>query len=186
VPPTAWMTVIFLLSSDTGSAEQTGALLKPLVGWLWPAASAFQIQALHGMVRKAAHFIEYGILLALWYRAFRLGRGWAPGPAGWCALALSISWAVFDETHQSFVPSRTGSANDVLVDTSGALATLAVTQLGWHSSTHRATTVLLWVAALGGAALLLIDGLAGVSSGWLWLTVPSAMLALVVLHRLNR
>ena len=179
MPPIIWMALIFWLSSDTGSSEHTGAILRPVLGWLWPTVTPPQIEALHGLVRKAGHLTEFGVLAVLWYRAFRRGRAWDPHPAGWCALALSIGWAVLDEMHQSFVASRTASAGDVLVDAAGAMAALAATQAGWRATMRGATTLLLWVAALGGAALLLIDALAGVRSGWLWLTVPGAVVVLV-------
>jgi VanZ family protein len=38
------------------------------------------------------------------------------------ALALGIAWAIVDEVHQSFVPARTGSWRDVLVDAVGLTA----------------------------------------------------------------
>jgi len=41
------------------------------------------------------------------------------------ALASAI-FAASDEFHQSFVPSRTGSPNDVMIDICGALAGLAI------------------------------------------------------------
>lgn len=183
IPPIAWMALIVWLSSDTGSAEHTGTLLRPLLLWLWRAATPLQLEALHGLVRKLGHLMEYGVLALLWYRAFRWGRAWDPRPAGWCALAISIGWAVIDETHQSFVASRTASVGDVLLDSAGALAALATIRAGWRATTWRATTALLWVAALGGAVLLLITTFIGVSSRWLWLTVPSAVLILAVRHR---
>jgi VanZ family protein len=36
-------------------------------------------------------------------------------------LIISLSVAIIDEIHQSFVPSRTSSARDVLLDFCGAL-----------------------------------------------------------------
>ena len=72
------------------------------------------------MVRKAGHVAEYGILAALLFRAFRGERaGWS---ARWslAAVVLAALIGASDEWHQSFVPSRTASAWDALIDTIGA------------------------------------------------------------------
>jgi VanZ family protein len=72
-------------------------------------------------VRKAAHLTVYATLSALWFRARRGPRaGWQPS---WALLGLLVSMlvAISDEVHQSFVPSRTGTPWDVLLDTFGAL-----------------------------------------------------------------
>jgi VanZ family protein len=181
VPPIAWMALIVGLSSDTGSAEHTGALLRPLLGWVWPTATPLQFEALHGLVRKAGHLVEYSVLAVLWYRAFRGGRHWDPRPAGWGALALSIGWAVVDETHQSFVASRTASGADVVIDSAGAAAAVLIARAGWRVA-ETATTILLWAAALGGALLIAVHLALGLSGGLLWLTTPAAAVALLVLH----
>jgi hypothetical protein len=88
---------------------------------------------------------------------------------------------VVDEIHQSFVPSRTGSARDVLLDSLGALAAIVPARLGWWGATDSATAILLWVSAVGGLAALALDIAAGASGGLLWLTVPLA--AVVLLYR---
>src|SRR4051794_41479361 len=72
------------------------------------------------IMRKTAHLTEYGILSALTFRAFRGARKswnprWAIGAIVFAALIASI-----DEIHQSFVPSRTGTWHDVLLDAAGA------------------------------------------------------------------
>ena len=77
------------------------------------------------IVRKAAHFTEYAILGFLAARAFRT----SPRPAlanRWflASLALVVAYALLDEYHQSFVPSRTGSIYDSLIDISGGLTAL--------------------------------------------------------------
>jgi VanZ family protein len=76
---------------------------------------------------KALHLVEYGILGALCYRAFR----WAAGPAVVKqALILAIGAASLygfsDEVHQSFVPTREASLLDWVADTVGAAIGSAV------------------------------------------------------------
>jgi VanZ family protein len=178
------MVVIAGLSSDAGSAEHTGALLTPLFGWLWPAASPPQLEALHALVRKAAHLTEYGVLGLLWYRAFRAGWGWPARRASWQALALSVGWAVLDEVHQSFVPSRTASSVDVGIDAAGAALGLMFVRGGWRA-VDVLIGVLLWTTALGGAGLIALHLALGVPGGILWFTTPVAGVAALVVMRLR-
>jgi len=72
-------------------------------------------------IRKLAHLTEYGILGALWFRAARRDeRGWT---LRWSVIAvlIAIGVASADEFHQWFVPSRTASPLDVVIDTCGAV-----------------------------------------------------------------
>ena len=92
LPPVVWMAVILLLSSDTGSAEQTGPLLLPLLRRLLPWATPTQLDALHLLARKTGHLTEYAILAALWLRAFARGRGLGPRATAWGAFAIAVAW----------------------------------------------------------------------------------------------
>jgi hypothetical protein len=76
------------------------------------------------------------------------------------------------------VSSRTGSARDVAIDAAGSLTALAVARERWLDTLRAVTGLLLWLAALGGAAALAINYATGVPSGYLWLTVPAAALLL--------
>lgn len=185
VPPVAWMAVIFLLSTDTGSAEHTSRFLVPFFHLVSPGALPEQLEALHELTRKAAHLTEYGVLAALWFRALTTGRGWSASAAAWAALAISVGWASLDEAHQSLVASRTASLTDVGIDTAGALITSLVAARGWRAVVDIAVTVLLWIAAVGGAATLALNLAVGLPPGWLWLTTPLAALALVYRRRIR-
>ena len=180
------MVLILWLSSDVGSAERTGRLLLPLLRAVLPAASPGQIEALHALVRKAAHVVEYAILAALWFRAFAQGGGVGRHAAAWRAIAIAAAWAIVDETFQSTVSSRTGSAVDVGIDVAGALAVAVPAAYGWQMTADRLAGALLWIAAVGGAVLLAINLLVGVESGLLWVTVPAAVLVLAITRRRAR
>src|SRR5205809_3687824 len=130
LPPVLWMGVIMLLSTDTGSAAHTSELLLPLLHWLLPWASPGDLAAIHGLVRKGAHLTEYAILAVLWYRAFRRGPTLGPPAAGGLAFVSSVAWAILDEWHQSLLPSRTGSAVDVAIDSTGAALALVLANRG--------------------------------------------------------
>jgi VanZ family protein len=177
------MVLILWLASDTGSAERTGRFLLPVFRALFPGASPLQLDAMHGCARKLAHATEYAVLAGLWLRAWTGGAGIEARAAAWRAWATAVAWAVVDESYQSTVGSRTGSAADVLIDAAGALAVAIPGAVGWRRAADRLTRFALWIAAVGGAALLAINLLVGVASGVLWVTVPAAVLALVLLRR---
>lgn len=125
LPPLVWMAVIWGFSADIGSADNTAGLFVWLVSRLFPWATPAQIAFAHGLLRKLGHLTEYAILAALWFRALHLGRRLESAPSAWTALAISVAWASADELHQTFVPSRTASPLDVILDATGAtLATL--------------------------------------------------------------
>lgn len=167
-------------SSDFGNVAHTEHWLMPILRMLAPWATPFQLAALHGLARKIGHFSEYAILAALWFRALVRGRGSSPRSAAWIAFAISLGWALLDEAHQSLIPTRTGSFADVALDAVGAMAALVVAGLGWRRGADLATTLLLWVALAGGGVFLVLNALAGVPSGVLWLTVPAAALVLLL------
>jgi VanZ family protein len=169
-----------MLSTDGASGERTGQLLIPLLHALLPDASPLQIEALHSLTRKAAHVTEYAVLAALWFRAFAGGPGWPAGRAGRAALAIALGLAALDEAHQTFVLSRTASLGDVSLDVLGAATVTAVACWGWRAAVDAATGALLWVAAVGGALIIALNLGVGVPAGLLWITVPAAVVALVV------
>jgi VanZ family protein len=119
LPPIAWMTVVLSASSAEFSAANTGSLIQSILAWLLPGLTQHHVDVIHGVTRKLAHFTEYAILGALWFRGLARSGAARPPVAAWLALVISVACAVVDETHQSFVPSRTGSAHDVLLDSMG-------------------------------------------------------------------
>jgi VanZ family protein len=177
------MVVIMGSSSDMGSAANTGHWLFPIFKVLVPDATAAQLEAMHGLVRKGAHVTEYAVLATLWFRVFTQALARSSRAAGWMALGIALGWALLDEALQSMRPSRTGSGVDVAIDTAGALLAVAVARSGWRRAVDWTTVTLLWVGLLGGAALLAVNALAGVPSGALWLTVPVATLLLLLRRR---
>ena len=136
LPAFAWAALIFLFSSGAFSAAQTGHLLRPFLEWLFGPIPEPRFEFIHFLVRKAAHLTVYATLSALWFRARRGKRtGWQPS---WSLLALLVSMLVAgaDEVHQSFVPSRTGSPWDVLLDSFGALMAQAAIAVFLRRKSH--------------------------------------------------
>ncbi|MGH7841426.1 MAG: VanZ family protein [Candidatus Binataceae bacterium] len=113
-PPILWVVVMFALSSSLFSAANTAWFIEPILRLIAPTASAATIAMIHGFIRKAAHFTNYGILFWLLIRGPMAGRPYA-------ALGLCVLQALLDEGHQVFVPGRTASLYDVALDSSGAL-----------------------------------------------------------------
>jgi VanZ family protein len=123
-PLIVWALLIFIGSGSVLSAEHTSVVLR-FVKWLFPSASSTFLAGFHFLVRKAGHLTEYAILATLAARAFRysyhrfLKSHWFA-----FSLGLAITYALTDEFHQSFVPSRTASLHDSLIDSAGALIAL--------------------------------------------------------------
>ncbi|HYJ46898.1 MAG TPA: VanZ family protein [Pyrinomonadaceae bacterium] len=126
-PLLLWLGFIFYASTGEFSADNTSRIFRPILLWLFPDISEEKMALAHFLVRKAAHFTEYAIMAFLAARAFstssweRLRRGWF-----FAALALIVLYALTDEYHQSFVPSRTPSIYDSLIDISGGLTMLSL------------------------------------------------------------
>jgi VanZ family protein len=130
LPVLVWMSLIFSFSTDVGSAANTSRFIEPILRWLIPNISPGAVEKAHFFIRKAAHLSEYGVLGVLLWRALRHTRLGASGRIFWkpavAALVLSAAYAATDEFHQSFVPTRTASVRDVMIDTSGSLLSLSI------------------------------------------------------------
>jgi VanZ family protein len=126
VPLVAWTCFVLFASSDGFSASNTSRIIRPLLLWLFPDISAESLDYVHFLVRKAAHFSEYAVLALLAARAFRTSHQEKLGRLWWlAAFALVACVALVDEYHQSFLPSRTGTIYDSLLDMTGGATALA-------------------------------------------------------------
>jgi VanZ family protein len=100
LPLAAWMGLIFYLSAQS-------ELPHPQSGWV------------DLLVSSGAHVLSYGVLAVLWV------RGLGAGPRAWLvAFALTVTYGLSDEFHQSFVPGRNPDVLDLTCDALGALAGL--------------------------------------------------------------
>jgi VanZ family protein len=123
-PALLWFLVISGLSTEAFSAEETGALLLPVLRWLFPGMSGAGLDALHFALRKAGHVTEFAVLTLLWYRALAWRRAGWQGRAAAASALLAVVFAAADEAHQIFIATRTASVVDVGWDTLGALLAL--------------------------------------------------------------
>ncbi len=130
IPPIAralllagWMGLIFAMSAQTDSGEDSSWLLQ----WLLRPFGAIQPEALvrlNLIFRKVAHFTEYAILALLW--TWNLGVSPARLLLAWAA---STVYAASDEWHQAFVPGRGPSPWDVAIDSAGAFASITTVRI---------------------------------------------------------
>jgi VanZ family protein len=124
IPTLLWLGVLAMFSSDMFSAEHTGSVLTKILQALFGTISEERFQQIHFLIRKSAHFCSYGLLGAFaffsWRATFPTPRRWS---LLWATLGLLTAFAggSLDEFHQSFIPSRTSSFHDVMLDTVGAL-----------------------------------------------------------------
>lgn len=120
-----WAGVIFVMSTDTFSADHTAAIFEPILRWVRPGMTKAQFLAIHHFIRKSVHFSEYFIFCLLLFRAVRGGRkGWR-WTWGLAALFCAAGYSALDEIHQAFVASRTASAYDSLLDSVGAFVAMS-------------------------------------------------------------
>ena len=124
--PLAWMSLIFVGSSDASSYAHSSRLIEPLLHWLFPHMTQAHVEGIHHVFRKCAHLTEYAVLATLLWRAVRKPVRRDPRPWNWreagIAILIVFLYASTDEFHQRFVPTRTPMVSDVFIDTSGAVA----------------------------------------------------------------
>ncbi|HET9853639.1 MAG TPA: VanZ family protein [Methylomirabilota bacterium] len=180
LPPLAWSMVIAWFSGARYHGGATALFIEPWLRALLPWATLEQIAGAHWLLRKTGHVVEYAVLALLWRRA--LAAPGAPAPWRW-PFALAMLTAGLDEVRQALTPTREGRVLDVLLDGSAAAGVLLVATLGARRAADGLARLLLWAAAAGGTLMLAIDLAAAAPSGWLWLSVPAAWIALWVWRR---
>ncbi len=114
-----WIVVIFSFSLQSG--EESGQLSGGIVSWIVEKLSLtkfMDIDTIHFLVRKTAHFTEYFILGT--FSLLTLLQTKFP-KKGIIGIFFCIIIASFDETIQLFVGGRAGQLMDVVLDSSGSL-----------------------------------------------------------------
>lgn len=112
LPALIWMGVIFGLSAQSNLTNPTPYLSDTVL-------------------EVTAHLMEYGVLAVLLHYPLR-ERGMTLRAAFVVALIGAVLYGISDEWHQSFVPTRTPSVSDLMVDAIGATIALTIVSL-WQS-----------------------------------------------------
>jgi VanZ family protein len=126
-PVAASTAVIAMESTEYFGSNHTSGPLRWIFQALFGPVSDARWEMMHHVIRKSGHFLGYGVVGLTWLRAWRMSLQDMRG-AGQAALALlgTASVASWDEWHQSFLPNRTSSAWDVLLDCSGAFVAILI------------------------------------------------------------
>jgi len=139
-----WLILIAIESSALLSANNTSRILYPLLHFLF-GIDWERFEIWHFFIRKSGHVVGYGILSVLLFRAWR-----ATLPAvtdaktkmsdvkwtlRWATIAVlgTALVASLDEWHQTFIPTRTGTIRDVILDTCAGIAAQTIIFLWWMS-----------------------------------------------------
>lgn len=102
-PTVLWMALIYYLSSEH-------AVVASAVQW--------QDFAVH----KGAHVVIY-FILAIWiYRSLKFTTKLTGTKLIFWTALLTTAYALTDEFHQSFTPTRTPALRDVIIDAAGSAA----------------------------------------------------------------
>lgn len=124
-----WILVVLWLGGADFGAVQTSGMLGRIIRFFSPDIPWADFLRIHHAVRKTAHVVEYAVLALLAFRAMWLTFQTLLGRLAGLALLLVIVVATADETRQALLGGRTGSAGDVLLDATGALAALGIALL---------------------------------------------------------
>lgn len=133
-----WMAVIFFFTQlPYFTGESTSKAIFKLFAMEHDTTQSANggwglIKVVNIILRKASHLTAFGIIAILLFQVFRNFR--YPYLLSWF---LTFLYAITDEWHQSFVPGRTASFQDVLIDGLGAFFALLLTYL--FSSRKRKT-----------------------------------------------
>ncbi len=116
--------LIFSFSAETGS--KSNVISEGITQKIVKSDNGVDTQnnsfhkAIHQLVRKSAHFLEFALLGILVYylvKSYNL-------PLKLCvviSLAYALIFAISDEVHQLFIPGRSGRIVDVIIDFGGSI-----------------------------------------------------------------
>ena len=135
-----WLIVIAIESTAYLSSHNTSRILYPLFHFLFGLGYE-RFEPWHFYIRKGGHVFGYGMLSFLLFRAWREtlpAMDAAKWELRWSVLAVlgTALVASLDEWHQSFIPSRTGQWQDVVLDTCAGIGA-QILLLIWAASFAR-------------------------------------------------
>lgn len=136
------LAAMYYFSTDLFSGENTRGAVEIVLAWFVNNPTPRMISRANYAARKAAHFVEYGFLALLLFRAFRADSSvrWR---LSWAIYSICIvmAWAVLDEYHQTLTTRRGGSLYDAMLDSSGGLFAMVLTGLiNWKRAVRRTRT----------------------------------------------
>jgi VanZ family protein len=121
-----WALFVWGLGGEDLSYDHTSRFLGPLIRWLLPEIPEATSELLQFSIRKTAQLAEYAVLGCLTLRAFSIEWPTALPRSAVAAVIFSAAFAAADETRQSLSAARMGSGWDVMLDSLGAAAGIAL------------------------------------------------------------
>ncbi len=131
-----WIILIFILShqdgvSSSNLSESVKAFIKKILQLLYLANEGTGQGAWGWLIRKIAHMTEYAVLFLQTFRVIVLYKTRAMS-LGY-SLAFCLLYSLSDEFHQTFIPGRTGTLRDVVIDMMGASMMLVMIKVFYMS-----------------------------------------------------
>ena len=122
LPVAIGIAVIMVESTEAFGSDNTSHPLRMLFEAIFGRVSPARWEIIHHYIRKSGHFLGYGFIGLAWLRAwwFTLTHSRFRTDALLALLGTAVI-ASCDEWHQSFLPNRTSSVWDVLLDCTGAI-----------------------------------------------------------------
>src|SRR5271155_2667307 len=128
-PAAVWICLIAFESTDFFSSQNTGGVLYTILTRLFGQINFRDFLIFHHYLRKTGHVVGYGMLGLLLLRGWRATLGptetmlWRTSLLAWLGTVFVAS---MDEWHQSYIPSRTGTWKDAVLDSVAGLGVLLV------------------------------------------------------------
>ncbi len=130
LPVLIGLCIIAMESTEAFGSDHTSGPLRAIFQAIFGPLSDPSWGLTHHIIRKSGHFIGYGLLGLAWLRAWWMTfRNPIFLKAAALALLGTAMTASADEYHQSFLPNRSSSVWDVLLDCTGAIVMLLVAYL---------------------------------------------------------
>jgi VanZ family protein len=125
-PVAVGIALIATESTAAFGADRTSGPLRRIFEAIFGPVNPAAWDEIHHIIRKSGHFIGYGGLGLTWLRAWWMSL---PQLRSYSQVLLAMLGtavvASCDEWHQSFLPNRTASPLDVLLDCCGAAVMIA-------------------------------------------------------------
>jgi len=121
-PVAVGVCIVLISSNPDFGADHTSGPLRLLFQAIFGHIPDARWNEIHFYIRKTGHFTGYGFIGVAWLRALWMtlpGSRYLPDAV--LGLLGCATMASLDEWHQSYLPNRTGSPWDVLLDCTGAL-----------------------------------------------------------------
>jgi VanZ family protein len=123
LPVVLGVCIIAIESTPYLGADHTSGPLRAIFQAIFGTVSDVRWEIIHHFIRKSGHFLGYGFLGLAWLRAWwmTLPHSVFVQDAALALLGTALT-ASAEEYHQTFLPNRTGTPWDVLLDCVGAIS----------------------------------------------------------------